>query len=72
MDIHTLIDHFMTLNDNGESIDTNPEYFGAGFQLLVAASHMGDSLDEKELIISSLLYSHPNWFDHRVSPVSFL
>lgn len=72
MDIHTLIDHFMLLNDNGESIQMNPEYFGAGFQLLVAASNLGDTLDEKELIISSLLFSHPNWFDHQVSPASFL
>lgn len=72
MNIHTLIDHFMTLNDNGESMQTNPEYFGAGFQLLVAASNLGDTLDEKETIISSLLFSHPDWFDHRISPLHFL
>lgn len=72
MDIHTLIDHFMTLNDNGESMQMNPEYFSAGFQLLVAASNLGDTLDEKEMIISSLLFSHPNWFDHRVSPADYL
>lgn len=71
MDIHTLIDHFMTLNDNGESIQMNIEYFSAGFQLLVAASPLGDTLDEKELIISSLLFSHPNWFDHQVRPVDY-
>lgn len=53
-------------------MQTNPEYFGAGFQMLVAASNLGDTLDEKELIISSLLFSHPNWFDHRVSPADFL
>lgn len=62
----------MTLNDNGESMQTNPEYFGAGFQLLVAASNLGDTLDEKETIISSLLFSHPDWFDHRISPLHFL
>lgn len=72
MDIHTLIDHFMILNDNGECMQTNPEYFGAGFQLLVSVSNMGNSLEEKELIISSLLFSHPDWFDHRISPASFL
>ena len=62
----------MLLNDNGESMQTNPEYFGAGFQLLVAASNIGNTLDEKELIISSLLFSHRDWFDHRVSPADFL
>ena len=62
----------MTLNDNGESAEMNPEYFRAGFQLLVAASNIGDTLDEKELIISSLLFSHPNWFDHQVSPADYL
>lgn len=72
MNTHTLIDHFMTLNDNGESMQMNPEYFGAGFQLLVAASNLGDTLDEKEMIISSLLFSHPDWFDHRISPLHFL
>lgn len=72
MDIHTLIDHFMSLNDNGESIQTNHEYFGGGFQLLVAASNLGDTLDEKKMIISSLLFSHPNWFDHQVSPADYL
>lgn len=72
MDIHTLIDHFMLLNDNGECIQTNPEYYAAGFQLLVAASNIGNTLDEKELIISALLFSHRDWFDHRVSPADFI
>lgn len=72
MDIHSLIDHFMILNDNGECMQTNPEYYAAGFQLLVAVSHMGDSLDEKELIISALLYYHPNWFDHQIRPSDFI
>lgn len=72
MNIHDLIDHFMTLNDNGATIQTNPEYFGAGWQLLIAASNLGDTHDEKELIISSLLFSHPNWFDHQINPLHFI
>lgn len=67
MTIDIMIDNFMSLNDDGKSISINPKYFKGGFELLVALFPYGGSLDEKELIVSSLLYSHPYWFDKDVT-----
>lgn len=69
MDMSELIDHFMILNDNGESLDINSEYFRAGFELLVAASPYGVEHDERQMIVAALLYSHPQWFDSNINPL---